>query len=141
VQRVSSAQVEVLGAVVGKIRLGLLILLGCQLGDSSAQAQHLAARIAKLRVFEDLEGRTNLDIFAVKGEILLVSQFTLAADLRMGNRPSFTTALAPLEAELLVIQVAQELLNKGLKVENGVFGAHMEVSSCNTGPATYLLEA
>jgi|FLOH01.1.fsa_nt_gi D-aminoacyl-tRNA deacylase len=130
-----------MGAVVGEIRLGLLIFLGCQLGDSSAQGQHLAARIAKLRVFEDLDGRTNLDIFAVKGEILLVSQFTLAADLRRGNRPSFTTALAPLEAQVLLSEFSQELSSKGLKVENGVFGAHMEVSSCNMGPATYLLEA
>jgi D-tyrosyl-tRNA(Tyr) deacylase len=140
VQRVSSAEVEVEGKIVGQITQGLLILLGCQEGDQSATAVQMAAQIAKLRIFEDPEGRTNLDIFAAGGEILLVSQFTLAADLRKGNRPSFTSALAPAKAKVLVEDVAQELSNKGLKVEQGVFGATMDVRSCNRGPATYLID-
>lgn len=140
-QRVRSARVEVDGKVVGQIDKGLLILLGCQVGDSEASVTKMVNRLAKLRIFEDDQGLTNLDIFQAKGEILLVSQFTLAADLRKGNRPSFTTALAPEQARELVGEVAQGLENKGLKVENGVFGASMDVHSCNAGPATYLLEA
>lgn len=140
VQRVSSARVEVAGKVVGQIDKGLLILLGCQVGDSEVEADKMVTRLTKLRIFEDQQGLTNLDIFAAEGEILLVSQFTLAADLRKGNRPSFTTALAPEQARELVRKVAQGLDSKGLKVENGVFGASMDVHSCNAGPATYLVE-
>ena len=140
VQRVSSARVEVEGQVVGQIEGGLLILLGCQVGDSQLSVGKMVTRLAKLRIFEDQQGLTNLDIFAAGGDILLVSQFTLAADLRKGNRPSFTTALAPEDARKLVQEVSQGLENKGLKVENGMFGASMDVHSCNAGPATYLIE-
>jgi D-tyrosyl-tRNA(Tyr) deacylase len=126
--------------MVGAIERGLLIFLGCQQGDQSTQAVQLAAKVAKLRVFEDSEGRTNLDIFAVGGEILLISQFTLAADLRKGNRPSFASALAPEEARMLVAEVAQELEDKGLRVAQGVFGASMDIRSWNQGPATYLID-
>ncbi|MHC4824425.1 MAG: D-aminoacyl-tRNA deacylase [Planctomycetota bacterium] len=137
VQRVDQAQVEVEGEVVGRIGLGFLIYLGCAVGDEAATAGKMAERLGKLRVFEDADGKTNLDL---EGSILLISQFTLAADLRKGNRPSFTTALAPDEAQVLVEQVRQTLENKGFRVESGVFGAHMRVSSTNVGPATYLLE-
>lgn len=140
VQRVSSAEVEVDGEIVGQIEQGLLILLGCQEGDQSAAAVQMAAKIAKLRIFEDSDERTNLDIFAAGGEILLISQFTLAADLRKGNRPSFTTALGPEKARVLVDEVSQELSDKGLRVAEGVFGASMDVRSCNRGPATYLID-
>lgn len=140
IQRVSSAQVEVAGEIVGQIEQGFLVLMGCQQGDEHATAVQMAAKISKLRVFEDSEGRTNLDIFAVRGKILLVSQFTLAADLRKGNRPSFTTALAPEKAKILIEEVVQELENKELRVEQGVFGAAMDVRSCNRGPATYLID-
>lgn len=139
-QRVRSAQVEVEAEVVGQIDRGLLILLGCQVGDDEESASKMARQLAKLRIFEDDQGLTNLDIFAAEGEILLVSQFTLAADLRKGNRPSFTSALAPKQARELVEKVAQGLKDKGLKVENGVFGTRMDVYSCNAGPATYLIE-
>jgi D-tyrosyl-tRNA(Tyr) deacylase len=140
IQRVSSARVEVAGEVVGRIDAGFLVLLGCEVGDDDAAARKMASRIAKLRIFEDADGRTNLDIFAVGGEILLVSQFTLAADLRSGNRPSFTTAMAPEGARMLLDAVSQALSDKGLKVEHGVFGAAMSVHLCNVGPATYHLE-
>lgn len=140
VQRVDHAEVVVKDEVVGKIGLGFLIYLGCEVGDVSALAVKMAEKLAKLRIFEDEDGETNLDLNAVKGSILLISQFTLAADLRRGNRPSFTTALAPDAARVLLGEVRQILENKGFRVESGVFGAHMRVSSTNVGPATYLLE-
>jgi len=140
VQRVNHAEVVVEGKVVGQIGLGFLIYLGCQIGDGMETAAKMADRLAKLRIFEDADGRTNLALRAVEGSILLISQFTLAADLRRGNRPSFTTALAPNEARLLFDEVRNDLMDKGFRVESGVFGAHMEVGSTNVGPATYLLE-
>ncbi|MDA0666702.1 MAG: D-aminoacyl-tRNA deacylase [Planctomycetota bacterium] len=140
VQRVDHAEVVVEEKVVGKIGLGFLIYLGCQVGDGMETAGKMADRLAKLRIFEDADGKTNLDLNAVEGSILLISQFTLAADLRRGNRPSFTTALAPDEARLVFEEVRQILENKGFRVESGVFGAHMRVGATNVGPATYLLE-
>ncbi|MFK5954896.1 MAG: D-aminoacyl-tRNA deacylase [Planctomycetota bacterium] len=140
VQRVDHAEVVVEGEVVGQIGLGFLIYLGCETGDVSAIAVKMARRLAKLRIFEDADGKTNLDLSSVEGSILLISQFTLAADLQRGNRPSFTTALAPAEARILLEEVRQTLENKGFRVESGVFGAHMRVSATNVGPATYLLE-
>ncbi len=140
VQRVDQAQVEVEGKVVGRIALGSLVYLGCAVGDDAAIASKMAERLAKLRIFEDADGKTNLDLTAVEGSLLLISQFTLAACLKKGNRPSFTTALAPEAARVLVDQVRQALENKGFRVESGEFGAHMRVSSTNVGPATYLLE-
>lgn len=138
-QRVDEASVVVQGDVVGAIGLGFLIYLGCEVGDDRATAHKMAERLAKLRIFEDADGKTNLDLAAAEGSILLISQFTLAADLRKGNRPSFTTALAPEEARVLLGEVRQVLENKGFRVESGVFGAHMRVTSTNVGPATYLL--
>jgi len=140
VQRVDHAEVLVDNEVVGKIGTGFLVYLGCEVGDVSARAVKMAERLARLRIFEDQEGKTNLDLNAVNGSILLISQFTLAADLRRGNRPSFTTALAPDAARLLLEDVRRILENKGFRVECGVFGAHMRVSATNVGPATYLLE-
>ena len=127
------------GKTVGEIDAGFLVYLGCEVGDGVPLARKMAERLAKLRIFEDEEGKTNLDLCAAEGSILLISQFTLAADLRKGNRPSFTTALAPDEARALVEEVRQVLENKGFRVESGVFGAHMRVTSTNVGPATYLL--
>jgi len=131
--------VVVAGETVGAIAHGFLIYLGCEVGDGSKEAQKMGERIAKLRIFEDVDGKTNLDLAAVEGSILLISQFTLAADLRKGNRPSFTSALAPEEARGLLEEVRKSLENKGFRVESGVFGAHMRVTSTNVGPATYLL--
>ena len=129
----------VAGETVGAIAHGFLIYLGCEVGDGSKEAQKMGERIAKLRIFEDVDGKTNLDLAAAEGSILLISQFTLAADLRKGNRPSFTSALAPEEARGLLEEVRKSLENKGFRVESGVFGAHMRVTSTNVGPATYLL--
>lgn len=127
------------GEVVGAIEKGFLIYLGCEVGDDSTVAQTMATRLSKLRIFEDADGKTNLDLAAAEGSILLISQFTLAADLRKGNRPSFTTALPPDQARVLLGEVRNVLENKGFRVESGVFGAHMRVTSTNVGPATYLL--
>jgi len=126
--------------VVGKISHGMLVYLGCEQGDNRAQAQWMAEKLVRLRIFEDAEGKTNWNLEAVGGSLLLVSQFTLVADLRQGNRPSFSPALAPEKARELFSLVAQIIENKGVKVEVGVFGAAMQVFSCNSGPATYWLK-
>jgi len=139
VQRVSQASVCVAGLMRGEIQAGLLVYLGCELGDEEVQAVRLADRVSKLRIFNDAAGLSNLDLSSVAGAILLVSQFTLAADLRKGNRPSFTSALAPESARVLVARFAARLRERGHRVEEGVFGAEMEVTCVNQGPATYLL--
>ncbi len=139
-QRVAQARVTSAGAVCGEIGLGLLVYLGCEQGDGTEQALRLAGRLVRLRVFADAAGKTNLALAEVGGSVLLVSQFTLAADTRKGNRPSFTRALAPAPARLLVEQFAGALRAAGAPVQQGVFGAEMRVESVNLGPATYLLE-
>lgn len=138
-QRVRRASVRVEGQVTGAIGAGLLIYLGCETGDGEAQARRLAERAARLRVFADEQGRSNLDLAQAGGAVLLVSQFTLAADLRKGHRPSFTGALEPAPARGLLEVFAAALRSRGFRVEEGIFGAEMEVESVNHGPATYLL--
>jgi len=140
VQRVSSARVEAEGRACGAIGLGVLVYLGCETGDDEARARRLAARVAKLRLFPDAAGKTNLALAEIGGAVLLVSQFTLAADTGAGNRPSFTPALAPEPARALIELFGRCLEEAGLPVQTGVFGAEMAVSSLNQGPATYLLE-
>jgi D-tyrosyl-tRNA(Tyr) deacylase len=137
---VARARVTVEGRVTGEIGAGLLLYLGCEAGDGEAQARRLAGRAARLRVFADAGGRTNLDLAQAGGAVLLVPQFTLAADLRKGHLPSFGKALEPAAALRLVAVFAQELRAAGHRVEEGVFGAEMEVESVNLGPATYVLE-
>lgn len=139
VQRVASAAVRVGGQPRGSIEGGLLVYLGCEAGDGAAQALRLADRVSKLRIFADSAGASNLDLTAAGGAILLVSQFTLAADLRKGNRPSFSRALAPAPARELVARFGARLRERGHRVEEGEFGAEMQVTSVNDGPATYLL--
>ena len=139
-QRVSDARVEVVGQIVGSIGKGWLVLLGVGHGDTRAIADQLAEKIALLRCFEDANGKTNLSILDVGGQVLLVSQFTLYADLTRGRRPGFTNAAAPDEANALVDYVGQALRQRGLQVEHGRFGAHMQVSLVNDGPFTILLE-
>ncbi|RMH01967.1 MAG: D-tyrosyl-tRNA(Tyr) deacylase [Planctomycetota bacterium] len=139
-QRVGRAEVRVDGEVRGRIGPGLLVLLGCERGDGPGQADRMSRRIAGYRVFPDRDGRTNLDVLQVGGSVLLVSQFTLAADTRKGRRPSFDPALPPDRARELVARVGTGLRERGLRVEEGVFGARMEVELVNLGPATYLLE-
>jgi D-tyrosyl-tRNA(Tyr) deacylase len=139
-QRVASAQVEVAGQAVGQIGLGWLILLGVGHSDTPPIADQLADKVASLRCFEDANGKTNLSIVDVGGEVLLVSQFTLYADLSRGRRPGFTNAAPPEQANALVDYFGEALRRRGLRVEQGQFGAHMRVSLVNDGPFTIWLE-
>jgi D-aminoacyl-tRNA deacylase len=136
VQRVGSASVEVDGRVVSEIGWGLLVLLGVKRGDDEARADRLAGKVRALRVFEDGDGRMNLSVADVGGEILCVSQFTLYGDTRRGNRPSFVDAAPPADAEPLY-----ERVRSALDAGGGVFGARMRVTLVNDGPVTLLVEA
>ncbi len=138
-QRVSQARVDIAGACVGQIGPGLLIFVCAMQGDSPAQAARLAAKIAKLRIFRDTEGRMNLSVKDTGGSALIVSQFTLAADLR-GNRPGFSPAAAPDEGERLYNTFCDLIRAEGIPVETGRFGADMEVALTNDGPVTIWLD-
>lgn len=139
-QRVSRASVTVEGQTISSIGKGLLILLGVGHGDREEQAKFLAEKIANLRVFEDEQGKTNLSILDVKGEAIVVSQFTLYADTRKGRRPSFIDAALPEVAEPLVSRFAELLRGHGVPTQTGKFGAHMQVEIHNDGPVTIWLE-
>ena len=138
-QRVSRASVSVDGAVVGQIGAGLLILICAMQGDTEAEADKLAAKIAKLRIFKDDAGKMNLSVRDAGGAALVVSQFTLAADLR-GNRPGFSYAAAPDEGKRLYEYFSDRIRAEGLVVENGIFGADMDVSLNNDGPVTIWMD-
>ena len=139
-QRVSHAGVAVDGQVVGAIGPGWLVLLGVGHADSQAVADQLAEKVALLRCFEDDQGKTNLSSLDVGGQVLLVSQFTLYADVSRGRRPGFTEAAPPGQASALVDYVGEALRRRGLHVEQGRFGAYMQVSLVNDGPFTIWLE-
>jgi len=139
-QRVTRASVDVDGQTVGEIGHGWLALLGVGHGDTAALGDQLADKIAQLRCFEDADGKTNLSILDVGGQVLLVSQFTLYADTSRGRRPGFTYAAPPDEANALVDHVADALRQRGLHVATGQFGAHMQVSLVNDGPFTIWLD-
>lgn len=141
IQRVSSAEVKVDGNTVGSISKGFLVLLGVMEGDTEKEAALMAQKIAKLRVFEDSEEKMNLSVTDVDGEILSVSQFTLCADVKKGNRPSFTPSAKPDEAKTLYEKFNTFLLAEGIrKVETGIFGADMKVSLLNDGPVTIIFD-
>ena len=140
IQRVSSASVQADGDAVGAIGRGLLVLLGAGRGDTSENATRLAAKIARLRIFPDAAGRFDRSLLDVGGDALVVSQFTLLADTRKGNRPSFTDAAKPEVAEPLIDRFCDALRALGLHVETGVFGARMEVALVNDGPVTIVLD-
>lgn len=139
-QRVSSASVKIDGQTVSEIGKGLLILLGIGHQDGEGQVTFLAEKVANLRIFEDEQGKTNLSIQDVKGETIVVSQFTLYADSRKGRRPSFTDAAVPEVAEPLVNQFVEALRGLGIPTQTGQFGAHMLVEIHNDGPVTIWLE-
>ena len=142
IQRVSRASVEVGGEAVGAIGPGLLALVGVEPGDGDAQVRRMAERLLGYRVFGDADGRMNRSLADTAGGLLLVSQFTLAADTSSGMRPGFSTAAAPAEAERVFEQLLAECRARhGPGVETGRFGAHMVVSLVNDGPVTFLLRA
>ena len=140
-QRVTFARVTVQGQTVGEIGPGLLILLGVGQGDTEKDAATLAAKITKLRIFDDDAGKMNLSVREAGNAALVVSQFTLYADTARGNRPSFTGAAPPAQAEALYLHFAEQLGLQGLSVQTGSFGADMQVSLLNDGPVTVWLES
>ena len=140
-QRVTNADVSVDSKITGKIGKGFVILLGVEDGDSEADADYLVEKITGLRVFEDSEGKMNLSMMDVGGELLSVSQFTLLADARKGRRPSFAKAARPEEANRLYIYFNEKVREKGIRVAEGVFQAEMLVRINNDGPVTILLDS
>jgi D-tyrosyl-tRNA(Tyr) deacylase len=139
-QRVSTARVRVAGAVHSEIGAGLVVLLGVAKGDDDAAAERLAAKVARLRIFEDDRAKFDRSLLDVGGVALVVSQFTLIADTQRGNRPSFAGAAIPGEAELLYERFCAELQSLGVPVATGVFGARMTVELANEGPVTIVLD-
>ena len=140
VQRVSRSRVLVKGNVVGEIGRGVNILLGLLKGDDASRLEHLTAKIANLRIFPDEEGRMNRSLIDVGASALAISQFTLAANLKRGRRPSFDSAMPPAEAKELYERFCTEM-EKIVSVERGVFGAMMEVEILNDGPVTLILDS
>ena len=140
IQRVTRAAVSVDGQQIGQCGKGLMILICAMQGDTEAQADQIAAKIAKLRIFKDDEGRMNRSILDIGGSALVVSQFTLAADTSRGNRPGFSAAAAPEEGRRLYTHFAASLAALGIPVETGEFGADMAVELVNDGPVTIWLE-
>jgi D-aminoacyl-tRNA deacylase len=140
VQRVTEARVSVSGRVEARCGRGFLVLLGVADGDGEAEADRLAGKIARLRVFEDERGRFDRSLLDVEGEALVISQFTLIADTARGNRPSFTAAAPPGKAEPLYLRFCDALRAHHVTVATGVFGARMEVALVNDGPVTIVLD-
>jgi D-tyrosyl-tRNA(Tyr) deacylase len=139
VQRVQEAQVKVDDNIVGEIESGILLLVCFEQGDDDTAVSRAVDKITKLRIFDDPNGKMNLDITAVKGEILSVSQFTLSWDGSGGHRPSFEKSMSPQEARLKYALFNRDLRSKGIIVKEGQFGAFMKVSLINDGPVTFLL--
>ena len=141
IQRVANATVKVDEKIIGEIEKGFLVLVGIKQGDTKEQADSLVKKLCNLRVFEDENNKMNLSIKDINGKLLIVSQFTLYADCKKGNRPSFIEAARPEDAEPLYEYFKQGCRNEGIDVESGKFGADMKVSLLNDGPVTILLEA
>lgn len=140
IQRVKKAEVQVEGKTVGKINKGFLVLLGVTTDDSNENADYLVRKLCNLRVFTDENGKMNLGLKDVNGELLIISQFTLYADCKQGNRPSFIQAAQPDKANELYEYFCKECAKNNIKVEKGIFGANMQVSLINDGPVTIIIE-
>lgn len=141
IQRVKQAEVSVDGKCIGKISKGFLVLIGINNADTAQIADKMVKKLIGLRIFEDENGKTNLDLKTVDGELLLISQFTLYADCRKGNRPSFTRAGEPQMAEKLYQYIIEQCKQEIAVVEQGSFGADMKVSLLNDGPFTVILDS
>ena len=140
IQRVTSASVKVDGKIVGKIGKGFLVFLGIYEEDTEEKIEKLTKKIINLRIFNDENDKMNLSIKDVKGEILLISQFTLCADTKKGNRPSFVSAKNPKDANMIYEKTIENIKNENIVVEKGIFGADMKVELLNDGPVTILLD-
>jgi D-aminoacyl-tRNA deacylase len=140
IQRVTSASVTVENKVVGEINHGLLVFMAVEPGDTEAKAKRLAERVTGYRIFEDEQGKMNLNVKQVEGEVLVVSQFTLAADTSKGMRPSFTSAATPDFSNKLYQYFCRQCREQGFTVPTGIFGADMKVALLNDGPATFTLQ-
>lgn len=139
IQRVKHAKVEVNGQVIGQIEQGILLLLGVEKQDDAATVDRLLHKVSNYRIFSDENDKMNLSLSDIKGELLVVSQFTLAADTKKGMRPSFSSAATPQRANELYEYFVSQAKEKGLKVATGQFAADMQVSLCNDGPVTFNL--
>lgn len=141
VQKVSSSKVTVDGEIIGKIDQGLMVLLGVTHDDTSKDVDYMVDKVTNLRIFEDEEGKMNLSLKDIGGDVLAVSQFTLYGDARRGRRPSFSDAARPEVANPLYEEFIEKVKTQGINVETGKFGAHMMVDLTNDGPVTILLES
>ena len=142
IQRVSEAQLYIQKSVHAEIQQGFLVLLGIQVNDHSMDVQYIAKKIIGLRIFSDEAGKMNLNLEAVQGEILLVSQFTLHSSTKKGNRPSFLEAAKPEQAIPLYEEMIDQLnLKLGRKIQTGIFGADMKIHLCNDGPTTIIIDS
>ncbi|NLJ48155.1 MAG: D-tyrosyl-tRNA(Tyr) deacylase [Candidatus Atribacteria bacterium] len=141
IQRVKNARVIIDGKIVGEIGKGLVVFLGIGKIDSLTDVDFMTRKIPQLRIFDDSQGKMNISLNEIRGEILLISQFTLYGNCRRGLRPSYDEAATPPEAQKLYNQVAQKLRDQNLRVAEGVFGAIMQVELCNDGPVTILLDS
>jgi D-tyrosyl-tRNA(Tyr) deacylase len=141
IQRVSEASVKVDGKIVGEIGKGLMLLVGVDENDEKTDADWLVQKVLNLRIFGDEEGKLNLSVKDISGEILCISQFTLIADYKKGNRPSFIKAAKPDKAIPLFDYFKEEMAKSGLKTESGIFGADMKVSLINDGPVTIVMDS
>ncbi|MEW8973346.1 MAG: D-aminoacyl-tRNA deacylase [Tissierellaceae bacterium] len=141
IQRVNKSSVTVDGNVVGEIGNGLLVLLGVGHGDDTKDLEYIVDKILNLRIFQDENDKMNLSVLDIKGEILVVSQFTLYGDVRKGRRPSFSQSAHPDIANRLYEEFIESVRDRGIKVQHGVFGAHMDVELVNNGPVTILLDS
>lgn len=141
IQRVEKASVSVEGEIKGQISAGFLVLIGVEEGDGDVDFKYIADKVPNLRVFEDEQGKMNRSLLDVGGEVLAVSQFTLLGDARGGRRPSFITAARPETADPMYKRLVADWRVRGIRVETGVFGAHMKVALVNDGPVTILLDS